>query len=267
LDGSFTAHQRWMLSQELGHLDSLNAQIARVGAEIERQMQPYAEQIRRLDTIPGVDQITAWTLLAELGPDMSVFPDAQHAASWAGMCPGNRQSGGKRMSGRTRKANPYLRRDLCQAAWAASHAKGTYLAALFRRLRGKLGHNKALFAVGHQMLLIAYTMLRRGEDYRELGADHFDRKNKPKVTQLLVERLTRLGYYVTLQPAEQNPPQPQMPTATQPDPPPTPSSSATLVPQNAAKRRRGRPCKCSDRGLVCPHKSSLLNPGPNNSSG
>ena len=115
LDGSFTAHQRWMLREELGHLASLEAQIERVREEIERQTKPQAEHLRRLTTIPGIDQITAWTLLAELGPDMSVFPDADHCASWAGMCPGNRMTGGKRLSGRTRKANPYLRRDLCQA--------------------------------------------------------------------------------------------------------------------------------------------------------
>jgi transposase len=129
LDGSFTAHQRWLLREELGHLGSLERQIERVEEEIERQMQPYEEHLRRLATIPGIDRITAWTLLAELGPDMSVFPDADHAASWAGMCPGNRVTGGKRLSGRTRKANPYVRRDLCQAAWAASH-RGEAVTAL-----------------------------------------------------------------------------------------------------------------------------------------
>ena len=267
LDGSFTPHQRWMLSEELGHLDSLQAQIGRVGTEIERQMQPYEQQIRRLDTIPGVDRITAWTMLAELGPDMSVFPDGQHAASWAGMCPGNRESGGKRLSGRTRKANSYLRRVLCQSAWAASHTKGTYLSALYRRLRGKLGHNKAIFAVAHQILRIAYIMLRRGEDYRELGSDHFDRKNKPKVVKRLVERLTKCGYYVTLTPAEENP-QPETPPVTPLEPVPlAPVSPATPLPQTTVQRHRGRPCKCADRGLFCQHKSSSLNPGPNNLSG
>jgi transposase len=159
LEGSFTDHQRWMLAQELGHLNSLEAQITRVQSEIERRMQPYEEQICRLTIIPGVDRITAWTLLSELGPDMSVFPDARHAASWAGLCPGNRESGGQRLSGRTRKANPYLRRCLCQAAWGVSNTKGTYLSALYRRLRAKLGHNKAIFALAHQLLLTAYCSL------------------------------------------------------------------------------------------------------------
>jgi transposase len=130
LEGSFTDHQRWLLGEELGHLSTLEAQIGRVEQEIERQMKPYAEQWRRLDTIPGIDVITAWTLLAELGPDMSVVPDADHCASWAGLCPGNGKSAGKRLSGHRRKANPYLRRDLCQAAWAANRSKGTYQSAL-----------------------------------------------------------------------------------------------------------------------------------------
>jgi transposase len=255
LDGSLTAHQRWMLHEELGHLASLEAQIERVGKEIEQRMQPYAEQLRRLTTIPGIDQITAWTLMAELGPDMSVFPDAAHCASWAGMCPGNRVTGGKRLSGRTRKANPYLRRNLCQAAWAASHTKGTYLGTLYRRFRIRLGHNKAVFALAHQMLLIAYTMLSRGEDYRELGSDYFDRKNKPKVVNRLVQRLSRLGFYVTLQEAtapnvESEPAPPDTLVSVSDSPP-------AQAPVAAIKRGRGRPCKCASRGLLCRHKSAL----------
>jgi len=260
LDGSFTPHQRWMLGEELGHLDSLQAQIARMETEIEQRMEPYGEQIRRLSTIPGVERITAWTILAELGPDMSVFPDARHVASWAGMCPGNRQSGGKRMSGRTRKANPYLRRGLCQAAWAASHTKQTYLSALYRRLRSHLGHNKAIFAVAHQILITAYVLLRRGEDYRELGPDHFDRQNKPKVVSRLVDRLTRLGYYVTLKPASDDPnPITPLTEATSPSselhPLSTtePTISAPSGPLSTGKRRRGRPCKCAERGTECTH--------------
>ncbi len=284
LEGSFSDHQRWLLGEELGHLSTLEAQIGRVEQELERQMKPYAEQLRRLDTIPGIDVITAWTLLAELGPDMRVFPDAAHCASWAGLCPGNRKSAGKRLSGRTRKANPYLRRDLCQAAWAASHSKGTYLSALYRRYRMQLGHHKAIVAVAHQMQVTAYTMLSRGEDYRELGEDYFDQKNKPQVTKRLVKRLANLGYTVTL--SESAPP-PQAVRAPQPvpaaasaaaaesltsSPASTPSAPAAETASlesaspPAATAKRGRPCKCVARGLVCHHKKSPNEPNPNNSS-
>jgi transposase len=255
LEGSFTQHQRWMLREALGHLESLQGQIARVESEIERRMQPYEEHIRRLLTIPGVDRITSWTMLAELGPDMNVFPDARHAASWAGLCPGNRESGGQRLNGRTRKANLYLRRVLCQAAWGASHSKNTYLSALYKRQRGRLGHNQAIFALAHQLLLIAYTMLSRSEDYREFGSDYFDRKNKPRVVNRLVERLTKLGFYVTLQPAvtpAQDPPpfSPHGSSSTGANPS-IPGSHALL--SASPTRKRGRPCKCAERKIPCKH--------------
>lgn len=256
LEGSFTEHQRWMLQEALGHLDSLQAQIARLESAIEQRMQPYQELLQRLLTIPGVDRITGWTILAELGPDMRVFPDARHAASWAGICPGNRESGGKRLNGRTRKANPYLRRVLCQAAWGASHSKNTYLSALYRRQRGRLGHQQAIVALAHQLLLIAYTMLRRGENYRELGADYFDQKNKPRVVNRLLERLTKLGFYVTLQPAVIPA---QGLAAISPDrvPPPATvscSSSFSFDPLSAnPTRKRGRPCQCAQRKIPCKH--------------
>jgi transposase len=253
LEGSLTEHQRWMLKEELGHLKSLEEQIHRAEAEIAQRMQPYYEQIDRLVTIPGVDRVVAWTILSELGPDMSVFPDAAHAASWAGMCPGNHESAGKQMSGRTRKANSYLRRDLCQAAWAASHTKGTYLAALYRRLRVRCGHTKAIFAVAHQILIVAYQMLRNGEDYREKGEDHYDRRNRPKTVMHLVGRLARLGYEVTVRPTAQ----------------PDVASDIAPVEPTPPPRRRGRPCKCSNRGIDCKHKSSTqptCTPPPHDSS-
>jgi transposase len=129
---------------------------------------------------------------------MSVFGDARQLASWAALCPGNRESGGKRMSGRTRKGNRYLRRILCQSAWAASHTKDTHLAELFRRIRGRRGEQKAIMAVAHQMLTIIFHIVRDGSVYMELGGNYYDRRKKPKVTRKLVERLQRLGYYVTL---------------------------------------------------------------------
>jgi len=258
LEGHFTEHQRWMLREELGHLKSLEERIARVEAEIKDRMKPYEDQVRHLITIPGVNRIVAWTIVAELGPDMKVFPDAQHAASWAGLCPGNRESAGIQRSGRTRKANPYLRRDLCQAAWAASHTKGTYLMALYRRFRIQCGgHNKAIFAIAHQILIAAYHMLLRNEDYREQGADYFDRQNKPRVVNRLVGRLTGLGYYVTLQPAEESLEAPTIDAspfeALNHACPEQPAHSLAQL-RDGRRRGRGRPCKCAARGIQCKHK-------------
>lgn len=263
LDGTVTDHQRWMLAAEMRHLAWLEGQIDRVEKEIAVRMRPYAELLRRLDGIPGVDRVVAWTMVAELGPDMDVFPDADHCVSWAGLCPGNRESGGKRKKGRTRKANPYLRRDLCQAAWAASHDQDSYLSAMYRRMRGRVGHNQAIFSVAHQILRIAYTMLKRGEDYRELGSNYYDRRNKPKVVHRLVERLTRLGYKVWLEEAEE-PRSEQAPAqlANPAEAIDSPAESGPLEGEGvrgtaataAQSRKRGRPCKCAERGIECRHR-------------
>ena len=257
LEGRFADHQRWLLREELEHLKLLEGRIARSEEEITQRMRPYEVQIGHLVTIPGVDRIVAWTLAAELGTDMRVFRSARHAASWAGMCPGNRESAGKQLSGRTRKANSYLRRDLCQAAWAASHTKQTYLAALYRRLRMRCGHTKAIFAVAHQILVVAYQLLMKDEDYRELGGNYFDRQNQGKVVTRLVGRLTNLGYYVTLQPAQDNaqPPWPQG-TGVSAQPP----GQSPSPPGDTQRRRPGRPCKCSTRGITCTHKTGTPSP-------
>lgn len=247
LEGDFSQYQRWALQQQLNHLEFLERQVTQLETEIAKRMCPFEHQIRRLITIPGVDRVVACTILAELGPDMRVFPDAHHAASWVGMCPGNRESAGKQMSGRTRKANPYLRRDLCQAAWAASHTKRTYLAALYRRFTVRRGHNRAIFAVAHQILIVAYQMLLKDEDYHEQGGSHFDLQNKPKVVNRLVDRLISLGYQVTLCPAS------------------APPAKGELMPtsvEQPAKRRPGRPCKCALRGLTCTHKSAASTSPP-----
>src|SRR5215475_8579372 len=192
-----------MLREQLQHLDALEGQVGRVEQEIEIRTQPYAEQLRRLDTIPGISKVAAWTILAELGPDMRVFPDAAHAASWGGLCPGNRESGGKRLKAKTRKANRYLRRILCEAAWAATRKRDSYVSALYHRQRARIGHEKAIVALAHYLLRIAYTMLSRGEDYRELGSDYYDRRNRVKSARRLVERLERVGYRVALESTEE----------------------------------------------------------------
>jgi len=184
----------------LADLDALDAKVARLEAEIAARLQPHSDLIERLCTVPGIDVIVAWTILAEVGSDVNAFPDADHLVSWAALCPGNRQSGGKRISGHTRKGNRYLRSALCQAAWAASRTKDTYLSALFFRLAARHGVKKATVAVAHQLLRIAFHIIRDGGRYRELGGNYFDRLHPERTRKRLIRRLEALGYRVTLAP-------------------------------------------------------------------
>lgn len=198
--GYFTDHHRFLLGEFLEELAAVEGKIARFELEIERCMKPYQEHVDRLSTIPGVDRIVAWSLIAELGVDMTVFPDEAHCASWAGLCPGSHESAGRNLSGRMKKGNRYLRRVLTQAGWANSHRKEGYLTALFHRLAARRGVLKAVMAVAHQILAIAYHILRDKTLYRELGGDYFDRINPTRTTRRLVSRLERLGFDVALQP-------------------------------------------------------------------
>lgn len=202
LQGTLTAHQRLLLARMLAQMSELERQLADLSSDIEMRVACHEELIGRIATIPGLDRISAWTVLAEIGTDMTVFGDAAHLASWAALCPGNRESGGKRISGKTRKGNRYVRRVLCQSAWAASHKKDSHLAALYHRVRSRRGEQKAIMAVAHQLLTIIFYIVRDGSVYHELGTSHYDQQNKPKVTRKLVDRLQKLGYYVTLQPIE-----------------------------------------------------------------
>ena len=254
LEGTFTDDQRWLLDKELRQMEWLEEQVVALEQEIERRVAPFEEQIRRLLTVPGIERKTAWTILAEIGVDMSVFPDARHLASWAGLCPGNRESAGKRMSGRTRKANRYVKRAMCQAAWAASHTKDTYLSAFYRRICVRKGRPKAVMALAHHLITIVYQILSRSEVYIELGGkllrlggNYYDRRNKPKVVASLLHRLSRLGYYAELRPIgpRQIPHDPAAPNAEQ-------VTQTTPITQ----RKRGRPCKCSERGIICKHTTS-----------
>jgi len=203
LEGRVTDHHRFMLKQLLDHLRFTESKLAEVEVEIESRLRPFDEQVVRLCTIPGVDRITAWGLLAEIGFDMDQFPSARHVASWAGLCPGSFESAGKRLSGRTRKGSASLRRCLSQAAWAISMTKNNYLSALYRRLAARRGSKRAIIAVAHSLLVIAYSMLRNKTTYRDLGPDHFDRRNPSGIKRSLTRRLERLGYKVTLEPLEQ----------------------------------------------------------------
>ena len=201
LVGSFGPHQRFLVAQQLDHLDFLDGRIAQVSAEIAARTRPAAESIARLDAIPGVGQRTAEALVAEVGADVGRFPTADHLASWAGMCPGNRESAGRRLSGKTRKGSPWLRAALAEAAQAAARTKGSYLQAQFRRLAARRGKQRATVAVGHTILRIAYQLLRDPTSgYEERGAHYFDERDRQAVERRLVRRLQGLGYKVELAP-------------------------------------------------------------------
>jgi len=209
LKGYFNDFHRLMLKEHYRRYQFLSQQVAECEREVERRMQPHAQRVALLMSIPGVDRLVAWHLIAELGGDMSVFPDADHCASWAGMCPGDCESAGKRLSGRTKKGNKYLRRVLTQAAWAASHCKEGYLRAFFYRMKARCGWGKAIFAVGHKILVIAYSILKSEMPYQDLGSDYFDRLHPERTKKRLVQRLERLGLTVVVQPSPS--PNPQIP--------------------------------------------------------
>jgi len=203
LHGRVTEHHRFLLRLLLEEVEQHEAWVARLTARIgEVLTSPLAEAVGRLATIPGIDERAAENILAEIGVDMSRFPGAGHLASWAGMCSGNRESAGKRRSGRTTKGGRWLRATLVRVAWAASHTKGTYLQAQYRRLAGRRGKKRALVALAHTILGIIYHVLKGGATYRELGADYFDRLDSERLTRALVRRLEGLGHKVTLQPQE-----------------------------------------------------------------
>jgi transposase len=200
LAGCVGPHQRFLLAEQLAHVEYLDASIDRVSGEIQERLRPDEDAIARLVTIPGVARRTAEVLVAEIGTDMRQFPTARHLASWAGLCPGNNESAGKRKSGRTRKGNPWLRTALVEVAQAAGRARQTYLGAHYRRLASRRGKKKACVAVGHTILGIAYHVLDRGTTYEDLGPQYFDRRDRTAVERRLVSRLESLGYKVTIEP-------------------------------------------------------------------
>jgi transposase len=198
LTGRVSAHHRFLLEQLLRHVEFLDEAIATCDRHIETLTVADADALARLDTIPGVARRTAEVIAAELGCDMTRFPTAGHAASWAGLCPGNNESAGKRLSGRTRFANRTLRAALVESARGAVRTRDCYLAAQYRRLAKRRGDKKAIVAVAHSILVIAYHVLRDGQSYRELGGGYFDRLNTDRLTRYHSKRLAALGYTMTL---------------------------------------------------------------------
>jgi transposase len=202
LEGNCTEHHRYLLGRLLSHLGYLERQTQefsrRIGQRLE-QMLP-SETFALLDRIPGVNRTTIENVIAEIGVDMTIFPDEHHLASWCGMCPGNEESGGRRLRSRTRKGNRWLRRALVEAGWAASRTKRSYLRAQYQRLARRRGRNRALVAVAHALLVIIYHVLKYKVEYRDLGPDYFDRLEPERVRRYLVKRLQSLGYEVTLSP-------------------------------------------------------------------
>ncbi len=202
LEGKVTSHHRFMLSKHMKQIQFLEEMVEefdqRVDEHVKAQGEDFAELIPLLITKPGVEKRSAEEVLAEIGADMNQFPNEDHLSSWAGMCPGNNETGGKRKSGKTTKGSRWLRATLGEIAWAASRTKGTYLSAHYKRIARRRGKKKAIVALGHTMLVIMYHIIKQRLPYNELGDDYFNKIDKEKLTKNMVKRLEKLGYEVQL---------------------------------------------------------------------
>jgi transposase len=200
LRGRVTRHHRFLLRLHLQQIDAIDAAIGEIDQEVDAHIEPFRIAIQLLITIPGISELSAEIILAEIGRDMSRFPTAAHLISWAGLCPKNDESAGKRRSTRMRKGAPWLKTTLVQCAWAASRKKASYFLAQFHRLRARRGAKKAIGALAASILTTIYHMLIGGELYHDLGPDYFDRRAKTAQTNRLVRRLQNLGYAVQITP-------------------------------------------------------------------
>ena len=198
LEGRITQHHRWLLTLLRNQLEFLEKQIADLDIRIQDCLCQYQKAVDLCTTVPGIEAVAAANIIAEIGVNMEQFPSAQHLASWAGLCPGNNESAGKRLGGKARNGCVWVRRSLCQAAWAASHTKNTYLSAQFRRLAARKGKKRAIVAVAHSILIILFHMLKNQQPYRDLGVDYFDRRNLEHIKRSLIRRLEHLGLQVTI---------------------------------------------------------------------
>lgn len=202
LRGQVSEHHRLLLRELLQMIQHHDQAISRLDQQIEERFRPQEEDIQRLDAIPGCSRRVIEILFAEIGWDLSSFPDASHLASWVGICPGNNESGGKRFSGRTRKGNRWVKAILVQAAQAAARTKNSYLSAQYHQIAARRGNKRAAVAVGHSILVIYYHMLTTGEPYREKGANYFSELDRQQAERRFTKQLERLGYQVTLTPTQ-----------------------------------------------------------------
>jgi len=200
LRGRVREHHRFMLRLHLQQIDAIDAAISQIDQEVDAHVEPFRAAITILTTIPGISDLSARVIIAEIGNDMSRFPTDGHLISWAGLCPRNDESAGKRRSTRMRKGAPWLKTTLIQCAWAGARKKGSYLQTQFHRLRSRRGAKKAIGAVAASILTAVYHMLTNGTLYHDLGPDHFDRRAKATQTKRLVIRLQNLGYAVQITP-------------------------------------------------------------------
>lgn len=200
LNSTIRPHHRFLLAQHLSHIDYLDEAIARLDIEIAEKMRPFEATIALWDTLPGINRRIAEILIAEVGADLKPFEDAQHLASWAGMCPGNDQSGGKRRNAKTRKGSKWLRRALVEAAHGAARTKNSYYQAQYRRIVPRRGKQRAAVAVGHSLLVTGYYLITRQRTYQDLGGNYFDERDREAVRRRAVKRLEQLGFQVQLSP-------------------------------------------------------------------
>ena len=201
LEGRVTEHHRFLLRQLLAQVDFLDQAIGQVQARIERHLMPYEEALTLVQTIPGIRATSAAAILAEIGTDMTRFPSAKHLASWAGLCPGNKQSGGRRLQAATNRGNRWLRAVFGEVVWAVRHTKDNDLVAQYRRLARRRGVHKAVLAVAYTLIVVIYHVLRDHRPYADLGGDYFDRLDASRTERYHVHRSEQLGYSVTLAPA------------------------------------------------------------------
>jgi transposase len=199
LEGRINDHHRRMLDRLFRALETRETEIAEDERDIRREIEPFGKAVQAWMQLPGIEEITAWSLVAEMGPDMAAFDTPEQVASWACVCPGNHESAGKQRTGKTRKGNPWLRHAISEAAWGASKTKKSYFHAQYHRICARRGDQRAILAVAHSMIVVGFFLVKHGLQFKDLGADFFDRRNREHTARRAVKRLSSLGYKVTLE--------------------------------------------------------------------